>query len=492
MRTILPYAVGSGWGRWAEPGSRKLALALAPLILLSLFHALEARASYTELGAVIAGGGGAASAGPYSVTDTAIQPCVSSANSASYTLETGFWNDVNSAPTAGVAPSWQLTNASWSISLADLLAYPQNPDGGPLTLVAIDATSALGGMIALSNGWVSYQAPSGFSGTDSFGYAVQDASGDRVACTVKVVKVNAPPVLISSSDPLAYVLLPFTVTNTVTGLNPPLTFGWEPGAPAGMWMNPVNGTLSWTPTRAQARSTNVFRVWVTDSSTPPLGATNTLTVAVDDYAELSLGEATMQVGDSNSVPVTLGTSAGLTNLTALVELPQDRLTSPSLTGWLPGIAEAELLQQGPGTWQITVTAAAGQVLPNAATLARLSFVAISNTTAVVPLNLSGITNLTSNGLSLARNLANTGRVIMVGKESLLEVTPATNGQPSLVLYGQRGASLKIDACADLSAPAGSWQSVWQGTVPNNLRVTLPGPTNSGSAVFFRALQSSGQ
>jgi hypothetical protein len=60
----------------------------------------------------------------------------------------------------------------------------------------------------------------------------------------------------------------------------PLSYSLDGVVPAGAVMNPVTGLFSWTPTPAQAPSTNDFVVRVTDHANPPQSATRSWRVVV--------------------------------------------------------------------------------------------------------------------------------------------------------------------------------------------------------------------
>jgi Putative Ig domain/Stage II sporulation protein len=61
------------------------------------------------------------------------------------------------------------------------------------------------------------------------------------------------------------------------------TYSLGAGAPANASLNPTTGVFAWTPTAAQSPSTNFISIVVTDNSSPPLRATNTFSVIVEDY-----------------------------------------------------------------------------------------------------------------------------------------------------------------------------------------------------------------
>jgi len=307
-------------------------------------------------------------------------------------------------------------------------------------------------------------------------------SGDTNALLHTVIP---PTGLVPIPNQVAYVLLPLVLTNHPAISNqfsPPLTFGLAAGAAAGARINPTNGIFRWTPGREQARSVNVFNVWVQDSIAAT--ATNTFTVMVDDFVELNLGRTVMRVGQTSSVPVTLVTSTGLTNLQAVVQMPADRLSPLSLIGWSPDVGSAMLQQQTDDAWQITFAAASGQSLQGTQELAQLSFQSLSNNSAFIPLPVSDIVSVQTNGLGVWRTLAGIGRAAVIERESLVEALPQTNGQPNVILYGLPDVSYELLFSPVL--PAVSWQTVWLGTMPTNLWLAVPGLTNSGPTLFFRA------
>jgi len=94
---------------------------------------------------------------------------------------------------------------------------------------------------------------------------------------------NGSPVLapIGNRSVVGGNTLSFIVSATDT--NQPqqsLTFTIDPGAPVGAAINPFSGVFTWTPTPAQTPSTNSITVRVTDSGTPPLNDSESITIVV--------------------------------------------------------------------------------------------------------------------------------------------------------------------------------------------------------------------
>jgi hypothetical protein len=61
-----------------------------------------------------------------------------------------------------------------------------------------------------------------------------------------------------------------------------LTFGLEPGAPAGAVVHPQTGEFAWKPLEAQGPAVHAVGVRVTDDGTPPLSAVRSLRVTVNE------------------------------------------------------------------------------------------------------------------------------------------------------------------------------------------------------------------
>jgi PKD repeat protein len=319
--------------------------------------------------------------------------------------------------------------------------------------------------------------------------------------------ISPPPILDPIPDQIAQVLMPLLVTNCAANsslVSRPLTFGLCIGTPGGVRMKEVcidgstnkvctNGVLGWIPTREQARSTNTIMVWMRDSGSPPVLATNTFTVVVDDYAELSVGGTILFTGLTSSVPVTLMSSlpatviaaVGLTNVEAVLHVSEAQLTELALTDWAPELGNAVVQKQAADTWQIQFTAAPGQVLQTTQQLAQLQFLAVSTNSAFVPLQVSDVTAFQMNGQSVWRTLAGDGRAVVLGNEPLVEALPKTNGYPDIVVYGAPGTGYDV-LFSPVAATGALWQPVWLGTMPSNMQMPVSGLTNTESTMFFRA------
>jgi streptogramin lyase len=132
--------------------------------------------------------------------------------------------------------------------------------------------------------------PSEVSGPGSYPITVRVTDNattplsDTDTFTVVVNEVNAIPVWdpIPRKDVSAGSLLTFSLTASDSDIPAQtLVFSLEPGPAVGASVSP-GGTFTWTPTPAQAPSTNTVVVRVTDNGTPVRSATSEFTVVVHD------------------------------------------------------------------------------------------------------------------------------------------------------------------------------------------------------------------
>lgn len=94
---------------------------------------------------------------------------------------------------------------------------------------------------------------------------------------------NVAPVLNAIPSQMAAVSnrLAFTAIATDADLPPQtLTFSLDTGAPSGAAINPTNGLFTWTPSTAQANTTYVITVRVTDNGSPAMSAARSFSVKV--------------------------------------------------------------------------------------------------------------------------------------------------------------------------------------------------------------------
>jgi hypothetical protein len=172
-------------------------------------------------------------------------------------------------------------------------ASATDTDQPPQTLTFTLGSGAPAGATITSGGQFSWtptaaQAPS----TNTITVTVTDNGVPPLSASntfsVIVYRANTPPVLAAISNQTVYANTPLSFTVSATDTDQPpqtLTFSLGSGAPAGASIT-TNGLFAWTPAAAQAPSTNLITVTVTDNGVPPLSASESFTVVV--YASGSL------------------------------------------------------------------------------------------------------------------------------------------------------------------------------------------------------------
>jgi hypothetical protein len=195
------------------------------------------------------------------------------------------------------------TQTVYANTLLTFTVSATDTDQPPQTLTFSLGTGAPTGASITSGGVFTWtptaaQAP----GTNPVSVIVRDSGLPQMSATntfnVVVYRPNTPPVLSAISDQMVYAntLLTFTASATDTDQPPQtLTFSLGSGAPTGASIT-TNGIFSWTPTSAQAPSTNPVSVIVWDNGVPQMSATNSLSVVLLQPAALVLESATSLIG----------------------------------------------------------------------------------------------------------------------------------------------------------------------------------------------------
>lgn len=303
------------------------------------------------------------------------------------------------------------------------------------------------------------------------------------------VSDNQPPVLASVPDYLIHVLTPFTMTNVAADpdVTNRLTYTLQSGAPTNATLNPTSGVFRWTPSRAQARGTNVITVRVDDNGIPNLSDTKTFTLMVNDFLEVSAGSVTMSPGATSSVPIDVFSSAGLLDLQVVLELPSDRLSDFVLEGLAPERVVPSLVMSNANTALLTFSSMDGYVMQGTQRVALLHFTAVpGQASAFAPLSISAINMAMENTGYAPTLLANDGRVVVLGAESLLEGRLSSAGQRQLLVYGKLGTNYTLQSRFGFGAGT-SWANRI-GVMITNIPQTVIPPSATAPLIYFRLRQ----
>ena len=307
------------------------------------------------------------------------------------------------------------------------------------------------------------------------------------------VSSNLPPVLASITN---LVVPPGTwISFQIKATDPNgdrLTYSLAAGAPAdaGIWAENItkgvtNFFFEWQPSRAFAETTNVITVIATDNGVPPLSASQTFSVTVLDYLELTLGTTNLEGGQSASIPVNLASSDGVTNLLFAVQVPQGQLTNWSVTATSPQVASATI-QNFATNIMVSLTSISGQSFQGTQQVSQLNFQGVTNrTSAFISLPITSITGSKPTGASYNYYLTHPGSVWDVQAQPLLQANISSNLARNLILYGKYGTNYQLQFTTNLVFPP-TWESLLDYTQTNSIINMGLGSTNP--LIFYRLLQ----
>ena len=304
------------------------------------------------------------------------------------------------------------------------------------------------------------------------------------ADTITFVSSNLPPVMVPVTNLVGVPDSIVIVRIRATDPNGDKLAYSLIAAPPGATIGTTNGVFRWLPTRAFARTTNSVTVAVMDNGLPPLGTNQTFAIIVQDFLELSLGETNLEGGQTASIPVSLASNDGATNLLFAVQVPENVLTNWTLAPTAPQIASASL-QDYVTNLLVTLNATPGQSLQGTQQVSTLTFSAVTNqVSGFITLPITSVTAIKPGGAGYANYVTHPGTVIVVQNEPLIRASLDTNESRSLQLYGKLGTDYQLMFNTNLGVPAG-WQTLMNYTQTNGV-ITVP--LDSSNPVIFYQLR----
>jgi hypothetical protein len=262
-----------------------------------------------------------------------------------------------------------------------------------------------------------------------------------------------------------------------------LTFSFDPGAPASASINATSGLFSWTVPSTYAMTTNSFNIRIVDA-TSPQQMVQPMIIVVQDYLEVALASTNTTVGKTVSMPVTLSSSSGVTNLSFAIPWPSGRFTNATLSSLASGIASGTVQSQG-ANMVVNVRTRSGRSLTGSLRIANLNFQTVaSQQSAIVPMPINSVTAMATNGHAYNNCGSRAGQVIVMGSAPFLTGDRPAGLSRALTLYGNVGASYQLQSNTNGLSPTG-WQPVasyLQTNLPQTILVTSPSPQ-----VFYRLL-----
>jgi hypothetical protein len=293
---------------------------------------------------------------------------------------------------------------------------------------------------------------------------------------------------------------PATVTNAVivpnTAFRMPLvspynnsdkiSYSLGSGAPAGAKIATHHGAsyLAWSPTTAQALTTNLITVVLTDSTNPNLSTNEFVLLTVLDYLSLTMGSTSVPAGQNATVPIYLSSSSGVTNLAFTVDWPSARFTNPSLFISVSGVASSSVQPQGTNLL-FNIQTAAGQVLQKSNLIAHLNFQTVAGqSSAFVYLPVRNVSAAKPDSTPYMNYMPTAGQVAVVSTKPLLAAYFDSNTNRVLTAYGNVGATYQLQSSSDPALPS-TWvplSTYAQTNISQNLPVDASNPF-----IFYRLL-----
>ena len=264
-----------------------------------------------------------------------------------------------------------------------------------------------------------------------------------------------------------------------------LVFSLAPGSPAGARINPTNGVVTWLPGYADANSTQVFNVSITDVSNPTASTLGTIVVTVSDYLKLGLASVPVQSGATDAMPLSVLASDGITNLTINLVWPGNALLNPQLTFAAP-VAGGTVENQGTNLC-ISLWTANGDVLQGTNAFAQLNFqAAAGQTSAFLSLPVTSVSANKADGTTFSNLQAQDGEVVVIGTNPLLRSHASPDLGRTLSIYANPGNRYQIQYCTDLGGATG-WQPLQTIQATNVLQTVSLDSANP--VVFYRLMQN---
>jgi hypothetical protein len=353
--------------------------------------------------------------------------------------------------------------------------------GSPFT----PAVTRLSSNVFLIGNLAAYTAPIGTYQVTLNLRGIQDLAGNQTTDLVTMSWVHSlqlPPVLVQVTNRNIRVGETITITNYAQVATPPVAFSLDHSAPAGAGIT-TNGIFNWTPACLQGSTTNLITIWATDSSTPPLSNSMTFTVIVGECVELGIGSTVIQAGHTNGVAVTLMSSLGLTNLNWTLVAPPDRFTNWGFASSNAAIATALVQPIDASQILFSLGARAGATLQSPSLLGTLFFTALPGPSAFLPLATTNILGRKTDGSTVGNIAGQSGRVVVIGPQPLLEAWIATNHR-MLTIYGNPGASYETLFTTNLLAT--NWLAGWR--IPQTNLAQTYEANEQLQPVFYRAVQ----
>jgi hypothetical protein len=197
---------------------------------------------------------------------------------------------------------------------------------------------------------------------------------------------------------------------------------------------------------------NPITLEVFDNGSPSLADQQTFTIVVRKRASdfrLEVGSTVLDAGQSGSIPLRLVAGQPLSRVAFRLPSPGPSLVDLTLEPLAAGLAGAQWQPLPDGTYAATFFTDPGFVLDGDLDLARIAFGTQPNLSDLARISPREVGGLDPSGTVARRGVANTGRVIVLGPEPVLDaINPG-----EFLLYGRPGQAYRVETRESLSPDA---------------------------------------
>jgi hypothetical protein len=208
-----------------------------------------------------------------------------------------------------------------------------------------------------------------------------------------------------------------------------------------------------------------------------------------EYLALSIGSAVLQVGQSTNVPVKFNSSAGLASLDLTLNVAPGHLSTLSLTSLASEVdpVGVKVTVQSATNVVLHLPARSGQVISGTKEVAQLSFSATSGQqSAFVPLTLRQVVAARPDSTLMTNLTLVSGRLVIVGRESLLEASLPNGGAREMTLYAKPYLCYALEYSTNVR-PGSVWTRLRPIAV-TQLATPVFGLDGAFNQIFYRAVE----
>jgi hypothetical protein len=213
--------------------------------------------------------------------------------------------------------------------------------------------------------------------------------------------------------------------------------------------------LVWTPSISQASTTNLINITTTDLSNSSLSTNQSIGVSVLDYLSIGVGSTVLQAGQNGSVPLTLYSSEGVTNLSITLPWSTNIVVNPTLSISAAGVAASSVKPQGTNL-VVTIQMLPNSVLLRSNVLGSLFFQTAANQpSAFINLPVGTVSAVKPTSQPYVNTVSSAGQLAVVNNLAILQVVQGPGPTRRLTVNGRIGNVYQIQYCTSFGSPT-SW------------------------------------